>query len=82
MDIEYMDILGKNHQFRLLIWTSFIGQFVRQVGGKGDGVKDGMGCIVIVIASCQYHFIRMHENLVQHPSNNIISILVTEVPNI
>ena len=78
MDIEYMDIIGKNHQFRLLIWTSFIGQFVRQVGGKGDGVKVGMGCIV----SCQYHFIRIHENLVQHPSNNIISILVTECPNI
>ena len=72
MDIEYMDIIGKNHQFRLLIWTSFIGPFVRQVGGKGDGV--------IVFASCQYNFIKMHENLVQH--NNIISILVTEGLNI
>ena len=75
-----MDIIGKNHQVRLLIWTSFIGQFVRQVGGKGDRVKDEMGCIVI--ASCQYHFIRMHENLVQHPSNNFVLILVTEGPNI
>ena len=39
MDIEYTWIhqQEKSHQFRLLTWTLFIGQFVRPV--EGDGVK-------------------------------------------
>ena len=24
----------------------------------------------VILASCKYHFIRVHENLVQHPTNN------------
>ena len=31
--------------------------------------------VVVNIASCEYHFIRAHENLLQHPGNSI-SILV------
>ncbi len=36
----YMDIMTRENcrQFRLLTWTSFIGQFVDLVGG-GDGIK-------------------------------------------
>ena len=30
---------------------------------------------IVILASCEYHFIRVHENRVQHPSNNI-SIIV------
>ena len=26
---------------------------------------------IVILDSCGYHFIRVHENLVQHPSNNI-----------
>ena len=26
---------------------------------------------IVILAICEYHFIRIHENLVQHPSNNI-----------
>ena len=40
MDVEYTWILrqGENClQFRLLTWTSSIGQFVHPVGGKGMG---------------------------------------------
>ena len=33
-------------------------------------MRGWMGCIVI-LASCEYHFNRVHENLEQHPSNNI-----------
>ena len=33
----------------------------------GDGVKGG----VVILASCEYYFIRVHENLLQHPSNYI-----------
>ena len=51
----------------MLIWTSFIGQFVQ--GGRGLG-KELMGDMVI-FASFEYYFIRVHENLMQHPSNNI-----------
>ena len=42
MDIEYTWVLcqGKGyHQFRLLGWSSFIGQFFHLVGGKRDGVR-------------------------------------------
>ncbi len=33
--------------------------------------RGGDGCNVI-LSSCEYHFIIVHENLVQHPSNNIL----------
>ena len=26
---------------------------------------------IVILARCEYHFIRVHENLEQHPSNNI-----------
>ena len=62
-----MDILTGEFfcQFNLLIWTSFIGQFVNLVGGEGDGVKRKNGGIVI-LASCKYYFIRVHGNLGQY----------------
>ena len=43
MAIEYTWILwqGKKCQFRLLKWTSFIGQFVYPVGGWGNWVISG-----------------------------------------
>ena len=37
---------------------------------RRDGVKGWMEYKVI-IASYEYHFIRVHENLVQHSSNNM-----------
>ena len=65
MDIEYVDILTRGkicRQFRLLQCSSFI---CHQVGGQGvKRVEWGL-------ASCEYHFIRVQENLVQHPNNNI-----------
>ena len=55
--------LGANME--LIHWS------VRLTSRRGeDGVKGMDGCIVI-LASCKYHFIRLHENMVQHPSNNI-----------
>ena len=50
-------------QFRLLIWNSYIGQFVHSVGWEGIGKGGGLG---------DYHYfsplrvclIREHENLV------------------
>ena len=48
-------------QFRLLIiWNSLIGQFVHTVEGQ-----DGW----IILARYEFHCIRVHENLMQHPSN-------------
>ena len=57
------DILtGENlSSINLLIWTSFIGQF-----GKGGWIGG-----IVILASCEHNFIRVHENLVQYPSNNI-----------
>ena len=31
---------------------------------------------IVILASCEYHCIRVHENLVQHPSNNIAIICI------
>ena len=35
--------------------------------GKGGGWEVG----IVILSSCEYYFIRVHENLVQHPSDNI-----------
>ena len=50
-----------------LICASFISQFFHPVGGGGYGVKGRL----VIKASWEYNFITVHENLVQHPSNNI-----------
>ena len=39
-------------------------------GGWGGGV---------ILASCKYHFIKVHENLVQHPCYNIQFFPLTDV---
>ena len=42
LDIIYMDVISRDFflQFRLLIWTSFIGQFVNPVGGVVIGKNE------------------------------------------
>ena len=42
-------------QFRLLIWTSFIGKFIHPVEGKGMVLRVWIGDIVI-FSSCEDHF--------------------------
>ena len=44
---------------KLLLWSTFIGH----VGGRGWMLD------IIILARWEYHFIGVHENLVQHPSN-------------
>ena len=62
----YMDIItGEN----MIIWTLFIGQCVYPFEGKGVGIKWVER--IVILDSCEYYLIRVHENLVQHPSNNI-----------
>ena len=71
MDIGYMWMYWQGTIFRqlnLLIWNSSISQFVHPV--EGDGTEWVNGDIAI-LPSCENHFIRVHENLVQHPYNNI-----------
>ena len=43
---------------------------VNLVCGCGWGKGGGWGFIVI-LTSCEYRFIRVHENLLEHPNNNI-----------
>ncbi len=31
---------------------------------------------IVILASCEYHFIRVNKNLVQHPSNNISIVII------
>ena len=55
------------------MWTSFVGQFDYPVRKDGYGINTMDGDIVI-LASCGYHFIRVNENLVQHPSYDKLGI--------
>ena len=41
--------------------------FICSVGGNWVKKVDG----IVILASCEHNFIRVHESLVQHPSNNI-----------
>ena len=51
----------------------YIGKLVHPV--EGEGVNGEWG--IVILASWEYYFIRLLENLVQHPSNNI-SIVNTD----
>ena len=51
------------------MWTSFVGQFDYPIRKDGYGIK-GMDGDNVILASCEHHFIRENENLVQHPSND------------
>ena len=55
----YMDIMTgeKCRQFTLLTWNSLISQFVHPVGDEEKRKID-------ILARCEFHFIRQHENLV------------------
>ena len=42
----------------------------------GEGVKGVYGGgLHLVIAICEHHFFRVQENVMQHPSNNILIII-------
>ena len=40
------------------------------MSGGGDGVK-GEVVGIVILANCEHHFIRVNENLVQHPNDNV-----------
>ena len=70
MDIEYVDILtGKNlssiyvANMELIYWSIRLSS-----RREGNGVSVW---IIVILASYKFHLIRVHENLVQHPINNI-----------
>ena len=71
-----VDILtGENLSSILLANLNLIYLSVRLSSRRGRvGIKRAGGDIVI-LASCEHHFIRAHENLVQRPIN--ISIFLT-----
>ena len=69
MDIEYIDkeiFVVSSVCYHGFHWS------VHPVRGRG---WDKRSCIVI-LASSDFNFIRVHENLVQHPSNNISIVII------
>ena len=48
----------------LIFWS------VRLPSWKGEVGVSGVVEIIVILARCEYHFIRVHENQVQHPSND------------
>ena len=73
MDIEYVNILtGENlSSIKVASMVPIYWQFVYPVEEEGIGFKRWMGEGIVSLASCECHFINVHENLAQHPSNNI-----------
>ncbi len=51
-------------------------QFFHSVGGEGLWLRWWMGWGYCYFSQRKYHFIRVHENLVQHPSNNIEYVVI------
>ena len=70
MDIEFVDILTLI--LRLVILNSFIGQFVHPVDGFRILMINWVNGFFFILASWEYNFIRVHENMVQYPSNYIL----------
>ena len=69
---EVNDLYLHKRLFRVLIWTSFTGQFVHLVGGDGvKGLVGGYGSF-----SWVYYFIGVHEDLMQHPGNNTFIFMI------
>ena len=66
MDIRYIYV-------DMLIATIYrqFSQFVHPV----EGVATGWIWGIFILASCKHHIIRVHEILVQHPSNNKSNII-------
>ena len=65
MDIENVDILTETNLVENmdLIYWSF-----------RSSSRRGWGWAIVILASCEDNFIRIHENLVQYPSDNISNI--------
>ena len=65
MNIKYVDILTGENLSLIKAYAPhlLVSLFIQSKGG--DGVKRWIGSIVI-LATCEYHFIRLHINLVQH----------------
>ena len=83
MDIRYTWIYWQGkicRQFSLLIWTSFIGYFINPIGEERMRYRGWMWGIVIS-SSCEYYYIRVYENLAQHPSYNIPNVIGGSVGN-
>ena len=68
MDIICVDIM--TGEILPLVQLACIGQFVHPVGMElmVQGLWTGW---IVILANCEYYFIREHENLVQYPTNNI-----------
>ena len=62
MDVEYTRIYDRG---KIVVNTgcSFIGQFVRLLGG-GRGWSKGEDRGIVILARCKFLFISEHENLV------------------
>ena len=63
-----MDIMTWENRllYGLLIWASFICQLVNSILRDWERGWDGG---IVILAFWEYHFIRVHENLVEHSSN-------------
>ena len=79
MDIGYVDILtGGNLSSIYVANMDLINWSVRSSSRRGgDGVKVG----VVILASFEFYFSRVNENLLQHPSNYISIIAHYNINN-
>ena len=69
MDIEYID-----KEIFVVSFVCYHGFHwsVHPVRGRGRGRMSD----IVILASYEINFIRVHKNLVQHPSNNISIVII------
>ena len=70
-----MDILTGENLSSIYVANMDLIYFLARSSSRRGG--DGLSLIgdIVILASCKYHLINIHENLVQHPSNNISILL-------
>ena len=67
-----MDIVtGENFPSINLANMDLIYRPVRSFSSWGDDWVKRLESELVILATCEHHLIRAHENLVQHPRNNI-----------
>ena len=74
MDIENVDVL-KEETLSSIVYMDLIYWSFR------SSSRRVCGCAIVILASCEDNFIRIHENLVQYPSDNISNV-TTELDRI
>ena len=72
-------------QISLIIWILFFGQFVHLLGRVEEGWVKGVDGGIVILASCEHHFISVHKNnkiLINSTNTTILARLLSDIINL